>query len=702
MPEYRPWETASTPNDSAPADDTYRPWEGAPKKPKKEKSPSFLVGLAKGAGKAIVSPFTEAARMAGEMYPEAALALGIEPPTPQPRPEHPGREIALGLAQNIYVPTPVGPASPVGLLMSAKQAFTAGSPINGQPPNAEQVGERIGGAGVGAFFSAPGAPKAIIGRAMAGPAKASAAPVETGPVERVLETIKAAEPLRAKQEVVYTQERGQRVAKARAVGSQVEGERGFYAELGQLKGELPKVPWKAREKMVQADVDQLFKMVAESPNLKYFETVSARRGLQRLLGYGELPRHSELNLMEKVFGEKFVTDVLAHRPKMERLKELGYEIANVPRSLMASFDLSAPLRQGLFIGASYPKSFAKAFTGMFGEFVSEKNYKASMDEIASRPTYSLMKRSGLSLTEMGRFPSAREEAFLGAGLSEKIPLVGVGVKASNRAYSGFLNRVRADAFDSLVRDAQAIGRDPAMNPKLAKSIAEFVNDASGRGGGKFIRDHMQGLNALFFSPRFIASRVNLLNPSKYVTMDPVVRKAALRGALSLGSATLTILTLAKMSGAEVETDPRKPDFAKIKVGNTRYDILGGFQQFGRFAANMAMGPEHGTRWDVLGRFAESKTAPLVSFGITALRGKNMIGQDFNLDREVLDRFVPMAAKDAYDLIQDRGAVGAPMAVPSMLGVGVQTYQTKKKQVTKAPWEADSDSTGASTFSGVRK
>lgn len=650
---------------------------------KDNSNPSFLVGVAKGAGKAIVSPFTEAVRVLGEMYPEVYQAFGAKPPVPEPPPEHPGREIALGLAQNLYVPTPVGPVSPVGLGMSVKQAVTAGRPINGQPPNPEQIGERIGGAGVGAFFSAPGAPKAIIGRAMSIPAKMSAAPPEPGPVERVLETIKSAEPLRTKQEAIYSQERGQKAAKAKAVGKEVSGEKGFYAELGQLKGQLPRVPWKARDMMVQADVDQLFKMVAESPDLKYFETISARRGLQKLLGYGELPTQGELGMLGKVFGDKFVTTVLEHRPKIERLKELGYEIANVPRSLMASFDLSAPLRQGLFIGATYPKSFAKAFGGMFGDFASEKNFRASMDEIASRPSYALMKRSGLALTEVGRFPSAREEQFLGAGLSERIPLVGAGVRASNRAYSGFLNRVRADAFDSLVRDAQAVGRDPSVNPKVAKSIANFVNDASGRGGGKFLRDHMQGLNALFFSPRFIASRVSLLNPKNYVTMDPVVRRAALRGALSLGSAALTTLSLAKLAGADVETDPRKADFAKIKIGNTRYDILGGFQQFGRFAATMAMGPEHGTRWDTLSRFAESKTAPLVSFAIDAMRGKNMIDQDFNLDREVVDRFVPMAAKDAYDLIKDRGAVGAPMAIPGTFGVGLQTYADKKKRLIGA-------------------
>lgn len=689
MADYRPWEQPPPSTQPAPADATLQPWEQYAQTKKKERPKSFLVGLAKGAGKAVASPFTEAFRVFGEMYPEAYEALGKTPPEPQPLGPTPGKDIGLGLAQNIYVPTPIGPVSPVGLVMSGKGAVTAGRPVAGQPPNPEQVGERIGAAGVGAFFSAPGAPRAIGARFLTPPAKIVAPEGPGGAVERVLETIKAAEPLRTKQESLYTQERAQRAAKAKAMGRKVSGERGFYAELSQLSGQYGKVPWAAREKMAQADVDQLFKTVADSPELQYFETVSARNGLQKLLGYGEVPTQSELALLEKVFGGEFVTQVLSHRPKLQQLKELGYEIANVPRSLMASFDLSAPLRQGLFIGAAYPKQFAKAFGGMFGQFGSEKVFKASMEEIASRPTYELMKRSGLSLTEMGRFESAREEQFMGAGLSEKIPLVGKGVRASNRAYSGFLNRLRADTFDSLVRDAKGVGRDPAADPRLARSIAKFVNDASGRGGGKFVQEHMRGLNALFFSPRFIASRVALLNPKNYITMDPVVRKAALRGAISLGSAGLTILSLAKMSGADVETDPRKADFGKIRVGNTRYDIFGGFQQFVRFAATMAMGPEKGTRWDTFARFAESKTAPMISFGIDAMRGRNMIGQPFNPDTEVLNRFTPMAMQDAYDLIKERGAIGAPMAVPAFFGAGLQTYELKPKEkpgYPKQPWE----------------
>jgi hypothetical protein len=39
----------------------------------------------------------------------------------------------------------------------------------------------------------------------------------------------------------------------------------------------------------------------------------------------------------------------------------------------------------------------------------------------------------------------------------------------------------------------------------------------------------------------------------------------------------------------VEIDPRSTDFGKIKVGNIRWDIWGGFQQWVRVASQLATG-----------------------------------------------------------------------------------------------------------------
>ena len=183
----------------------------------------------------------------------------------------------------------------------------------------------------------------------------------------------------------------------------------------------------------------------------------------------------------------------------------------------------------------------------------------------------------------------------------------------------------------------------------------------------------------------------MLNPNTYVKLDPIVRKEALKSLLSFGAIATSVATLAAMmfpDDVTVEIDPRSSDFAKIKVGNTRYDILGGFGQYITLGARMITGEKKNaageikelgkdfgsdTRLDVIERFFGNKEAPLASLLTDYLRGENAVGEEFSWDTAVISRMVPMMWHDMYELVQDRGAVGIPMALPAVFGVGAQTY-----------------------------
>ena len=75
----------------------------------------------------------------------------------------------------------------------------------------------------------------------------------------------------------------------------------------------------------------------------------------------------------------------------------------------------------------------------------------------------------------------------------------------------------------------------------------------------------------------------MLNPGTYVTANPTVRKQYLKSASLAVAAWKTLFRrLAGMfmpEDVEVNNDPRRADFRKIKVGNTRLDPGGGLQQF---------------------------------------------------------------------------------------------------------------------------
>lgn len=515
------------------------------------------------------------------------------------------------------------------------------------------------------------------------------------PVQKVITALKEAKSVRGQQETLYTKARAQKFAKMQAVGEKVRGEKGFYAQLGALKGDLPRVEFEAiRGKVTQEDIDSLFNMVKDSPAIGEWEKLSAREGLAKMFNEfgGKVPTENEISLLNEVFGKDFTKAILEKKTLFERMKYAGLQLANVPRSIMSSFDLSAPMRQGIFL-IGKPKQFFPAFKRMFGAFKSDVAYRAMQDAIIKDPDFLLSRESGLALTDMDVIMNQREEMFM-SNWAEKIPIVGKGVRASGRAYMGFLNKLRFDTFKDLIGKAKVAGIDPYQNRDLTKAIAEFVNNATGRGTLPYgLQKSAVTLNAFFFSPRLMMSRLNLLNPIYYVKQPPFVRKEALKSLFAFVGFGVAVLTLAKMAGVNVGADPRSADFGKIKIGNTRIDIWGGFQQLVRMAAQLISGKyissttgkemtlgegyKPMTRADIVQHFFEGKEAPIPSFITTLMKGKDITGEDINIPKEIVLRFVPMVMQDMYDLAQDSPGL-LPVSLLVIFGMGVQTYEEKSR------------------------
>ena len=500
--------------------------------------------------------------------------------------------------------------------------------------------------------------------------------------------------LRGEQEALYTKERAIRFAKAKEAGIEAGGGvKGYIAELKKLEGEMPKAVFeKIKDKFTQEDFDGLFRMVDKSQSIDWTQKLSVRNSLMQLFEKGKPPIDSVIPLLEEVFGGKLTKALIEQKGLWERFKNAGLEIANIPRSIMASFDFSFGFRQGIFMAPSHRKAFWKSWKGQFKEFGSEKAYKAAMEAVNQHPDFHLASKSGVSFTNVGKIMAEREERFA-SSWAEIIP----GVRASSRAYTGFANKFRMDIFSSLVKDAEKQGLNPRKNMEMLNGIAELVNSGTGRGSLGGLEKASLALNAFFFSPRLMASRIRLLNPVYYIRQDPFVRKEALKSLFRFAATATTVLTLAKSGGAEVETDLRSADFGKIKIGKTRIDILGGFQQYIRLAAQLQSGEivssttgkvltlgegyKPLTRLDILGRAIEYKEAPVFSFATTMLRGKTPLGEDIEFGKEIGKRFVPMITQDIYDLATEQPEL-LPLAPLGAFGFGLQTYGPKRKGLIK--------------------
>lgn len=519
--------------------------------------------------------------------------------------------------------------------------------------------------------------------------------------------LKSAESLPGRQRKLYKEARKEKLQKAVETGKYTSGEKGFYAEKKAFEGSMPKVDFSPiRHEFKQEQIDDLFNMVKNNIRLSFYDKVTARSGLAKVMGAegGAVPTARELELLGEVFPKDVIQGILKNREFKEKLAHHVANALNLPRAIMSSMDASAPLRQGVFLIGR--KEFYPAFAEMFKYLAKPKYFEAAMDEIYSRPTYQMMRKAGLSITKTDGPLSAREEDFM-SNLPEKIPLLNVPYKASQRAYTGFLNKLRADTFDNLVRLYDEAGIQVSRDMKKMRHMAEYVNAATGRGKlqmfGKNFEQAAPLLNAAFFSPRLISSRLTMLNPAFYAKLDPVVRKEAMKSLVSFSLIATTVLSLAAMAGADVETDPRSSDFAKIKVGNTRFDVLGGFQQYLRFFAQVATGEvkkpdgsiqelgkgyKNDTRLDKTIDFGRSKLSPVASYVGNALDGKNMIGEEVTHPKAELDLVQPLYVQDLKEAMELYGAKGLLTGVPAIFGVGVQTYkprEKKEKQVKSENW-----------------
>jgi hypothetical protein len=424
----------------------------------------------------------------------------------------------------------------------------------------------------------------------------------------------------------------------------------------------------------------------------------------------------------------------AHLTPSERLGEVVKQAAGAVRTNKSILDLSFPFRQGL--GAiRYPKQFGQSLVDMHKYAVSEKAYQRMVSRVETDPDYLLMRRAGLDLSAIdGRIkPTAGEEHLIGSRVLEKIPVYGKLVRGSERAFSGMATQLRTDVFKHLVDMAELAGRNPRTDAKLSSDLARVVNTLTGRGDlGRFSK--MGGeLSTALWSPRLMASRLNMLDivPRKtvmsadgskvmqgnyYASLDPFARRQALESLAAVTAFVGTMGTLAVAAGFDVSVDPRNADFGKIKVGDTRIDFGGGLLQYVRLAAQQATGKavsstsgevydldsgDYGkpTRLTVAQRFLEGKANPFTAALLNAMRGKTLTGEDVTWASQANTLLMPLPIETTIELANTNPAHVAPGMLASSYGVGVQAYEGRGERQSTDPVDMELERVGAPLHPG---
>lgn len=568
----------------------------------------------------------------------------------------------------------------------------------------------------------------------------AADPASSGFVDALIQAKKQAQDpvvksaLKQQRTAVRTQRFGQ------GIGEVIpEAQRGASAEqqfatfTGNLKGKLPALDFPKLE-LAPEHIESLYQKVAaplrgESSPLRVGDALTAKDALDRIFLAQEIPAPHEMRALEKAFGPQ-VTEAIGNL-KGDGIKRVLGDVINLPRAVIASFDLSQPLNQGLLSIGADPVSWAKSVKNSAKAFANPK----FADEIdlkirgvtgteQENAISNLLQQWGSDITGTTLNP---EEAFntgkLGKALFGK-NLAGAGINASERGFQTAGNYQRWAIGQKVTKQlAQKYGRegdtlDEALKRipyEEGKKLSDALNLMTGRTGKNFFNgDNARLLNAFFFAPNFLASRFlypaniakNLFtaikenpalaaNPIKLYKSDPVLALQArsLGGFVAQGVAGLAGLKAAAdaglIPGFKVNTDPTSSDFGKGHIGRTRYDFWGGYQPIVRSVARLVTGHQtaaSGAKYEVSptdviwNQFVRSKAAPVPGLAWNAITGTNMIGDKVDASAEGIDQqaeasLIPLFLQDVISGYQEAGLPGALAQAPSFLGQRATTYSS---------------------------
>lgn len=390
--------------------------------------------------------------------------------------------------------------------------------------------------------------------------------------------------------------------------------------------------------------------------------------------------------------------------ELQPIKDKNFvgSILNLPKSIMSSLDFSAPFRQGF--GMVGRKNFWQNLKPMLDYAFNKDNYDKIRANILTSPYYELSKSAGVRLSILAEKLSQREDAFMSTFL-EKIPGFGKLFKGSERAYTGFLSKLRFDEFVRMVKLAELGGENVAKGSKALTDIGKIINDFTGSGNiGKNDKysTAVPFLNALFFAPRKIFATMNMFNPQRY--LDPRISKtarmAAARNLISMLGFSVSIISLYNAFVADDKEktggNPTSADFGKIKLGNTRIDVSGGNATYLTLLARIMsgkttsstngkvteLGGKYGspTRRDVAVSFLSNKLGPLPGYISTWLNDADWKKEgNFQAGKDTAELFLPMIITSIYDAINDEDTTAGNAtlsALAELFGFGTNTYGNK--------------------------
>jgi hypothetical protein len=360
----------------------------------------------------------------------------------------------------------------------------------------------------------------------------------------------------------------------------------------------------------------------------------------------------------------------------------------IARAVMTTGEMSYIRRQGGTYVVAHPMKAAAAFKASLQAFASTEAQHRIQAEIDGNEYAPLAARAKLHISPIEDFAklSKMEEIFMTHVLG-KIPIL----NNFQRAGLTFLNKMRMDNFELMAKSFT--GGEPTI--KQAQQIAMFINEMSGRGSLGSAERWAEGLNTVFFAPKFRMSRIQyLLGHSMWggeAQANKIIAKEYARYLIGMGA----MYTLASMAGYKVETDRTSADFGKIIIGKTRIDPLSGFSQVAVFYSRLVTGKKKNTQTgqtndlvnpdygkadvqDVISNYVRGSLSPMAGAAMDVMTRKDYMGNP-TTPVTMTKYTYPITYGDIMQAFQNESIPNATaISLMGFFGEGIQTYTNSNK------------------------
>jgi hypothetical protein len=394
-----------------------------------------------------------------------------------------------------------------------------------------------------------------------------------------------------------------------------------------------------------------------------------------------------LDLKAQVSKQKAILDEIVGPPETlgHKVRRVVAGVLNAPTGILAAWDDSFIGRQGGAMLFRNPKAWALGAKRSLKALGSEKASWEIDTAIRHDPHFALAQKSKLEYTALDPNAklSAAEETSMYLRSAGKVPGLGKALRPFDRAYTTAANVMRHEAF---YRMADVMGG--SWTPEHYKSYASFLNKLTGRGELGRLAAYQPELSGLFVSARKIAADVQILFTP--LSGPKEVRVAAAKTLVGYTSALMTLAYTVNASGmGKVETNPNSPDFMKMRIGNTRFDLTGGRAQVVRTMWRMGRATLKHSRYgdakytektatDHALQFLSNKQSPGIGAAKGLITGKDFKGDEITPGQVAGDLVTPWNAGEIAAAWQDEGpAMAAIVGISGFFGIGSQTYREKK-------------------------